>query len=99
MEALRAAKEELELEQYQQKGHKMVKKGTVGSAVRPLYPTLKSSLPLNKSIVRASPPTPPQEVAHTPPSPYEKFLIDESEATHLTPPGSPSDVTFSVKDE
>lgn len=89
---LKEAKEELEAGMNREKGHKMVKKGTVGSAVRPLYPSLKSSLPLNKGIVRASPPTPPP-VEHD----LSQYSIDREDEE--TPPPSPSDVTFSVKEE
>ncbi len=94
---LQQAKADLEAEPYEQKGHKLVRKPTAGSAVRTLYPTLKSSLPLNKSIVRASPPTPPAEVVPTPPSPYERWEKEELEHKDMTPPPSPSDTTFSLK--
>lgn len=96
IEALRQAKEELEQEQYREKNHKM-SRVTVGSAVRPLYPVpFKSALPLNKSIVRASPPGSP------PPPPLKDltpYLIDESEAKEQSPPPSPSDKVFEVKNE
>ncbi len=98
---LQQAKQELEAEAYQQKGHKLVRKSIAGSAVRPLYPTLKSSLPLNKGIVRVSPPTPPRAPEH---SPYSRFLDDESQErgkeeklVDYTPPPSPSDISFTVQ--
>lgn len=93
---LQQAKQELEQEMYVQKGHKLQKRSTVGSAVRPLYPTLRSSLPLNKSIVRASPPPPPKELD------LSLYSIDESQERGKdekldSPPPSPSDLSFSVK--
>lgn len=97
---LQQTKQELEEEMYKQKGHKMVKKGTVGSAVHPIYPTLRSTLPLNKGIVRAFPPTPPPPIHD-----LSVYSIDESEARgddeekekkKLSPPASPSDTHFSI---
>lgn len=95
---LQEAKVELEQEMYRQKGHKLQRRPLAGSVVRPIYPTLRSTLPLNAGIVRASPPVPPLPIRD-----LSAYLIDESEARgekeekEPTPPPSPSDISFSAK--
>lgn len=93
---LQEARNSLSVEQYEQKGHKMMKKSTAGCVAPLPYPPLRSKLPLNAGIVRVSPPPPVKELDLSEYS-IEK-LGSEKRLVDYTPPASPSDVSFTVSE-
>lgn len=99
---LQEARNSLSVEQFEQRGHKLQRRPLAGSVAPLPYPPLRSKLPLNAGIVRASPPPPVKELD------LSEFSISQEEdeegkkqgsekpLVDYTPPPSPSDVSFTV---